>query len=125
MKSGREKGEKCKRKRKKGEAKGRKGKEKEVSGSKRGKLMQNREKLRQKGHNRTQKPMCYESGKNIFRRGGGIMVFGPKYRPLRTILYHRRFYLDRVSTVSRPSSASRQYAVAYFAAPAASHIFII
>jgi hypothetical protein len=46
--------------------------------------MQNREELRQKGHDRSRKTTCRERGKNIiFRRGGGInIVFGPKYRPL-------------------------------------------
>jgi hypothetical protein len=46
--------------------------------------MQNREELRQKGHDGSQKTACHERGKNIiFRRGGGIkIVFGPKYRPL-------------------------------------------
>jgi hypothetical protein len=46
--------------------------------------MQNREELRQKGHDRSQKMMCRERGKNIiFRRGGRINIFfGPKYRPL-------------------------------------------
>jgi hypothetical protein len=46
--------------------------------------MQNREELREKGHDGSQKTACHERGKNIiFRRGGGMnIVFGPKYRPL-------------------------------------------
>ncbi len=46
--------------------------------------MQNREELRQKGHDGSQKTTCRGRGKNIiFRRGGGInIVFRPKYRPL-------------------------------------------
>ncbi len=47
--------------------------------------MQNREELRQKGHDGSRKMTCRERGKNIiFRRGGGgiNIVFGPKYRPL-------------------------------------------
>jgi hypothetical protein len=60
----REKWGKCKRKRKKGE-------ENEKRGSKRVKLLQNREELRQKGHNGIKKTKCCERGKNIiFRRGG-------------------------------------------------------
>jgi hypothetical protein len=41
--------------------------------------MQNREELKQKGHDGSRKAMCPERGKNIlFRRGGGInIVFGP------------------------------------------------
>jgi hypothetical protein len=47
--------------------------------------MQNREELRQKGHDGSRKTMCCKGEKNnIFRRGGGInIVLGPKYRPLR------------------------------------------
>jgi hypothetical protein len=43
--------------------------------------MQNREELRQKGHDGSRKTTCPERGKNIiFRRGGGInIVFEPKY----------------------------------------------
>jgi hypothetical protein len=46
--------------------------------------MQNREELRQKGHDGSRKTKCRERGGNmIFRRKGGInIVFGPKYRPL-------------------------------------------
>jgi hypothetical protein len=46
--------------------------------------MQNKEELREKGHNGSRKMTYRERGKNIiFRRGGGInIVFGPKYRPL-------------------------------------------
>jgi hypothetical protein len=40
-------------------------------GCKRVKQMQNREELRQKGHNGSRKTMCRERGENIiFRRGG-------------------------------------------------------
>jgi hypothetical protein len=64
--------------------KGRTGKENEKKGSKRVKLLQNREELRQKGHNGSRKTMCRTRGKKYhFQRGGGInIVFGPKYRPL-------------------------------------------
>jgi hypothetical protein len=47
--------------------------------------MQNREELRQKGHDGSKKMTCHERGKNIiFRKGGwGINIFfGPKYGPL-------------------------------------------
>jgi hypothetical protein len=46
--------------------------------------MQNREELRQKGHDGSQKTTCRERGKKYhFQKGGGInIVFGPKYRPL-------------------------------------------
>jgi hypothetical protein len=50
--------------------------------------MQNRQELRQKGHDRGQKT-CRERGKNYHfqkgREGGGgeiNIVFGPKYKPL-------------------------------------------
>jgi hypothetical protein len=50
--------------------------------------MQNREELRQKGHDGSQKTTCPERGKKYnFQKGGGInIVFGPKYRPLVTYL---------------------------------------
>jgi hypothetical protein len=43
--------------------------------------MQNREELRQKGHDGSKKKHVARGGKNIIiRRGGGInIVFGPKY----------------------------------------------
>jgi hypothetical protein len=45
--------------------------------------MQNKEEVRQKGHNGSSKIRCRERGENIiFRRGGVNIVFGPKYRPL-------------------------------------------
>jgi hypothetical protein len=46
--------------------------------------MQNREELRQKGHDGSWKTTCRERGKKYhFQKGGGInIVFGPKYRPL-------------------------------------------
>ncbi len=48
--------------------------------------MQNREELRQKDHDGSQKMMCRERGKKYnFQKGGrgGInIVFGPKYRHL-------------------------------------------
>jgi hypothetical protein len=45
--------------------------------------MQNREELRQKGHDESQKTTCCERGKNIIsERGGGNIFFGPKYKPL-------------------------------------------
>jgi hypothetical protein len=53
---------------KKGERKGRIGKEKEKVGGKTLKEMQNREELRQKGHDRVHKTMCRERGKNIIVR---------------------------------------------------------
>jgi hypothetical protein len=45
--------------------------------------LQNREDLRQKGHDGSQKTMCRKRGKNVIfiRRGGINIVFGPKYRP--------------------------------------------
>ncbi len=48
------------------------------------KEMQNREELRQKGHDRRRKRTCRQRGKKYhFQRGGGInIVFRPKYRPL-------------------------------------------
>jgi hypothetical protein len=50
--------------------------------------MQNREELRQKGHDRSRKMTSRERGKKYhLQRGGGInIVFGPKYRPLPYIL---------------------------------------
>jgi hypothetical protein len=47
--------------------------------------MQNREELRQKGHDGRRKTISCEREKTIiFRRGGGLnIVFRPKYRPLR------------------------------------------
>ncbi len=62
MKRQREKRGKCKRKRKKGEMKRKKGNENEEKGSKRVKYLQNREELRQKDHNGSQKTMCRERG---------------------------------------------------------------
>jgi hypothetical protein len=47
--------------------------------------MQNREELRQKGHDGSRKTKCRERGKKYhFQKGGGgiNIVFGPKYRPL-------------------------------------------
>jgi hypothetical protein len=46
--------------------------------------MQNREELRQKGHDESQEMTCRERGKKYhFQKGGGInIVFGLKYRPL-------------------------------------------
>ncbi len=43
--------------------KGRKRKERDKMGSKRIKYMQNREEIRQKGHDRSRKTMCCERGK--------------------------------------------------------------
>jgi hypothetical protein len=45
--------------------------------------MQNREELRQKGHNGSKKnSMSREGEKYHFQKGGGINVFfGPKYKP--------------------------------------------
>jgi hypothetical protein len=72
MRRGREKEGKCKRKRREGKEKGRKGRENEKRGSKRVKQMQNREELRQKGYNGSQKTPCRGRGENIvFRRGEG------------------------------------------------------
>jgi hypothetical protein len=65
MKMGRVKGGKCKRTRKKGKEKGRKGKKKrkwEVKGGE----MQNREVIRQKGHDKSRKMTCCISGKISF-----------------------------------------------------------
>jgi hypothetical protein len=49
--------------------------------------MQNREELRQKGHDGSRKTKCRERGKKYhFQKGGGggiNIVFGPKYRPLK------------------------------------------
>jgi hypothetical protein len=46
--------------------------------------MQNREELRQKGHDGSRKTTCREKGKKYhFQKGGGInIIFGPKYKPL-------------------------------------------
>ncbi len=46
--------------------------------------MQNREELREKGHDGSRKTTCCERGKKYnFQKGGGInIVFVPKYRPL-------------------------------------------
>jgi hypothetical protein len=57
--------------------------------------MQNREELRQKGHDSSRKTTrSQRKQKNIFRRGGRgwiNIVFGPKYRPLcKTIAYIQR-----------------------------------
>jgi hypothetical protein len=49
----------------KGKEKGRKGKDNKKKGSKRVKYMQNREELRQKGHDGSRKTTCRERGKNI------------------------------------------------------------
>jgi hypothetical protein len=50
--------------------------------------MQNREELRQKGHERSQKMTYRERGENHFQRGrGNKYCFGPKYRPLIKKLY--------------------------------------
>ena len=83
MKSRREKEENVKEKERKGKEKGRRG-EKDQRGRKTVKLMQNREQLRQKGHNSSRKTTCRERGKKYhFQKGGGInIVFGLKYRPL-------------------------------------------
>jgi hypothetical protein len=76
---------KCKIKWRNRERKRRKEERKEKIGSKRVKYMQNREKLRQKGHDRStfflKRP---RGGENIiFRKVGGInIIFGPKDRPL-------------------------------------------
>ncbi len=58
--------------------------------------MQNREELRQKGHDGSQKMTSRERGKNIiFRRGGGInIVFGPKYRPLVNWSNYQYYWTD-------------------------------
>ncbi len=54
----------------------RQGKENEKRGSKGVKQLQNREELRQKGHNGSRKTMVCERGKNIiFRRGGNKYCF--------------------------------------------------
>jgi hypothetical protein len=47
--------------------------------------MQNREELRKKGHDGSRKTTCRERGKKYhFQKGEGIIiVFGPKYRPLK------------------------------------------
>jgi hypothetical protein len=58
---GKRKQGKCKRKREKGGKKKRKGEVKRYT-----KKMQNREELRQKGHNRSLKINCYEMGKISF-----------------------------------------------------------
>ncbi len=56
--------------------------------------MQNKEELRQKGHDRRQKTTCRERGKKYhFPKGGGgviNIVFGPKYRPLRERIINSR-----------------------------------
>jgi hypothetical protein len=70
----RKRGENVMEKGRKGKEKGRKGKENEKRGSKRVKQMQNREELRKKGHDGSQKMTVPRGGINI--------VFGPKYRPL-------------------------------------------
>jgi hypothetical protein len=58
------------------EKKGRKrGKEKEKGGSQKVKINENREKLRQTGHDRSQKQCVMREGKNIILEGGG----GDKY----------------------------------------------
>ncbi len=47
--------------------------------------MQNREELRQKGHDGSRKTTCRERGEKYHfqKGGGGNIVFGPKYRPLK------------------------------------------
>jgi hypothetical protein len=71
MKSRREKEENVKEKERKGKEKGRRG-EKDQRGRKTVKLMQNREQLRQKGHNSSRKTTCRERGKKYhFQKGGG------------------------------------------------------
>jgi hypothetical protein len=46
--------------------------------------MQNREELRRKGHDGSQKITCRERGKKYHfqKEGGNKYLFGPKYRPL-------------------------------------------
>ncbi len=75
MKRGREKGGKCKRK-------GRKGKLIYKRISKTVKTMQNREELRQKGHDRSLETTCCERGKHNFQKGGINIFVGLKYKPL-------------------------------------------
>ncbi len=61
--------------------------------------MQNREELRQKGHDGSWKTTFWERGKNIIFRGGGgntvNIIFGPKYRPLIESFYHYLPYMFR------------------------------
>jgi hypothetical protein len=72
MKRPREKGGKCGRKGKKGERKRKKGERKLEKRKQKGKLMQNREELRQKGHDGSRKTTCHERGKkHNFQKGGG------------------------------------------------------
>jgi hypothetical protein len=68
---GKEKGRKGKEKGRKGKEKGRKGKETEKRGSKRVKLIQNREELRQKGHDGSKKMTCCKRRKITFSEEGG------------------------------------------------------
>jgi hypothetical protein len=43
--------------------------------------LQNREELRQKGHDWSKKMMCSQRGKISFSEGRGVKyIFGPKYR---------------------------------------------
>jgi hypothetical protein len=58
--------------------------------------MQNREELRQKGHDGSRKITCPETGKkyNFRKEGGGRginIVFRPKYRPLTSQEIYRFF----------------------------------
>jgi hypothetical protein len=56
----------------KGKEKGGKGKENEKKGSRRVKYMQNREELRQKGHDGSRKTTCRERGEKYhFQKGVG------------------------------------------------------
>jgi hypothetical protein len=64
--------------------------------------MQNREELRQKGHDGSRKTTCRKRGKKLLfsEGGGGInIIFGPKYRLLLKLLlkfnykYEHQYYV--------------------------------
>ncbi len=61
--------------------------------------MQNREELRQKGHDGSKKTTCCERGKKYyFQKGGGInIVFRPKYRPL---MLHKMYCANVIGEVA-------------------------
>jgi hypothetical protein len=73
MKRGTEKEGNVKEKGRKTKEKGRKGKEKEIGVGKRVQSVQNREELRQTGHERIRKITCHERGKKYYfsQKGGG------------------------------------------------------
>jgi hypothetical protein len=93
MKRREKKGENVKEKGRKRKEKGRKGKENKKKGSKRVKQMQNREELRQKGHDGSQ-TTCRKRGKKYNFQRGEISFSGRNIDPCIHIQYIYVQYVD-------------------------------